>query len=271
LGEHRYVHSVEKDDVELARLRLQADVHDPFTIRRLEAIGISEGWRCLEVGAGTGSIVQWLSSHVGASGKVVATDIDLRFLSQLGAGNLEIRRHDILKDDLEKDSYDLAHCRMVLVFLPEPEKALKKMADAVRPGGWLFVEDLDCGSMLSADVTDPSAAPYVTAFKATSDVLHRKGISDLYFGRRLRGLVEGLGYEDVRHEGFAYVLRGSDPMADMYATSHLAAARPMIAAGLLRQEDVDKVRRLLLDPDYSYPGRTLFGAWGRKPAGERRD
>jgi chemotaxis methyl-accepting protein methylase len=71
----------------------------------------------------------------------------------MSAPNLEVRRHDILKHDLEKDNYDLAHCRMVLMHLPEPEKALRRMADALRPGRLLLVEEDDRGSMLSMDVT----------------------------------------------------------------------------------------------------------------------
>jgi hypothetical protein len=59
LGEERYLYAAEKkEDEEFRRLRLQANIWDPATIRHLEAIGVSEGWRCLEVGAGTGSIAQ---------------------------------------------------------------------------------------------------------------------------------------------------------------------------------------------------------------------
>jgi tRNA A58 N-methylase Trm61 len=98
MSEHKYIYSAQKDDVELERLGLQAGVIDPVTIRHLETIGVSDGWKCLEVGAGTGSIAQWLSTKVGTAGKVVATDINTGFLSRIAAPNIEIRRHDILKD-----------------------------------------------------------------------------------------------------------------------------------------------------------------------------
>jgi hypothetical protein len=32
---------------------------DPSTIRHLQALGVTDGWRCLEVGAGGGSITRW--------------------------------------------------------------------------------------------------------------------------------------------------------------------------------------------------------------------
>ncbi len=84
---------------------------DPGTIRHLEMLQVGAGWRCLEVGAGGGSIASWLGARVGASGHVVATDIDPRFIDVLDAPNVEVRRHDIVTDDLETGAFDLVHAR----------------------------------------------------------------------------------------------------------------------------------------------------------------
>jgi hypothetical protein len=49
LGEARYSFSAEeREEAEYDRLRLQESLVDPVTIRHLEAIGVAEGWRCLE-------------------------------------------------------------------------------------------------------------------------------------------------------------------------------------------------------------------------------
>jgi ubiquinone/menaquinone biosynthesis C-methylase UbiE len=69
-----------------------ARVLDPFTIQRLEALGVGEGWRCLEVGAGGGSIAKRLCGKVGPRGRVVATDLQTKFLEALPKPNLEVRR-----------------------------------------------------------------------------------------------------------------------------------------------------------------------------------
>jgi SAM-dependent methyltransferase len=267
LGEHQYVHSVEKDEVELERLKRQADIYDPVTVRRLEVTGVSEGWNCLEVGAGTGSVVEWLSTRVGLSGRVVATDIDLRFLNRISAPNLEIRRHDILRDDIEEGKYDLVHCRFVLMHLSEPERGLRRMAGAVRPGGWLVVEDHDAGSMLSADVTDPSAVPLVNMVRAMTDYGRNKGIADGYIGRRLRGLVEGLGFVDVGQDGWTCMYHGDEPSPHSGGLGALGSL--LIAEGVLTQEGIDSAYRLLRDPAFNYPGMTIFSSWGRKPVEER--
>jgi SAM-dependent methyltransferase len=262
LGEERYLYSAkEKEEEEFGRLRLQASIWDPATIRHLETIGVSEGWRCLEVGAGTGSIAQWLYGRVGSTGKVVATDIDIRFLRRISAPNLEVRQHNILNDNLEMGHYDLAHCRKMLQHLPEPEKALNRMADALRAGGWLLIEEDDCGSFLSMDVTDPSLSWLVKLQRGIYDSLRKKGIADLYLGRRVRGLVEQLGFVDVGQEGSTFMGRGGDPLARV----HAASCPAILAAGLCTKEEADAVQRQYLDPAFRYPAETVFAAWGRKP------
>ena len=124
MSEEKYIAADEKDEEELKRVKLIEQILDPITIRHLETIRVSKGWNCLEVGAGAGSVAQWLSTHIGTTGKVVATDINTRFLRLISAPNLEIRQHDILKDDIEKGLYDLVHCRGLLMHFPEPEKAM---------------------------------------------------------------------------------------------------------------------------------------------------
>src|SRR5438105_8075820 len=87
-------------DGEGERLKSLATSFDPITRRHLAPLGVADGWRCLEVGAGTGSIARWLSEMVGSKGSVLATDLSLNLMRGLEAENLEIRRHDILSDPL---------------------------------------------------------------------------------------------------------------------------------------------------------------------------
>src|SRR4051794_36304435 len=125
------------------RLALLESWHDPGTIHYLEMLGVGRGWHCLEVGGGGGSITEWLCRRVGAGGQVVATDLDTRFLAALEYPALEVRRHNILTDALEQETFDLVHVRSVLMHLPEPAKALGGMVGALKPGGWLLAEEAD--------------------------------------------------------------------------------------------------------------------------------
>ena len=75
-------------------------LYDPLTTRHLVATGIGPGWRCWEIGGGSGSIGLWLSDRIGPEGHVLMTDIDPRFLAEKGHGNLDVRRHDVGVDPL---------------------------------------------------------------------------------------------------------------------------------------------------------------------------
>jgi hypothetical protein len=48
---------------------------DPITFTRLADLGVGPGLRCLDVGGGGGSVVNWLVRRVGATGSVLVTDI----------------------------------------------------------------------------------------------------------------------------------------------------------------------------------------------------
>ena len=51
-------------------------------------------------------------------GRVVATDLDTRFLDALHESNLDVLRHDVRTDDLPEETFDLIHARLLLEHLP---------------------------------------------------------------------------------------------------------------------------------------------------------
>jgi ubiquinone/menaquinone biosynthesis C-methylase UbiE len=111
--------------------------------RRIDGLGLQQGWRCLEVGGGGGSVAAWLCERVGPAGSVVATDINTRLLEGIELPNFEARRHDITCDSLPDGEFDFVHIRWLLHHLPEPERAIRRMIGALRPGGWLLLEEVD--------------------------------------------------------------------------------------------------------------------------------
>ena len=104
---------------ERRRLELFAERLDPLTVRRIKALGLARGARCLEVGGGRGSIARWLCEHVGPDGRVTATDLETGFLSELSLPNLDVLRHDVTSDEFPDRSFDLVHVRAVLMHIPD--------------------------------------------------------------------------------------------------------------------------------------------------------
>src|SRR5262249_37819277 len=152
-----------------------------------------QGWHCLEVGAGAGPIAEWLCHRVGTNGKVVATDLQTKFLETIEAPNLEVRRHDVTADDLERETFDLVSSRKVLEHLAVPSSALGRMVEALRPGGWLLVEDSDLASFMR--VSFPHRQRFEQAYAKFLEALRSAGFQAT-LGVRLGDELRALGLQD---------------------------------------------------------------------------
>jgi SAM-dependent methyltransferase len=193
----------------------------------------------------------------------VADPITTRRLTQLG---IECGWHclDILEDDLETARYDLVHCRMLLQHLADPQRPLERMTAALRPGGWLLIEESDWDSYGAADPVHPAAAEFDRRSRTIFDHLKARRALDPYFGRRVPELVERLGLADVGHEGTTWVSRGAGPGARFSQMSLAIVRGPLVAAGILTDADFDGLHRAYEDRSFCFADMTLFGAWGRR-------
>ena len=202
-----------RQEAEDERLGLLERLFDPASRRRRDLV--RPDWRCLVIGAGRGSIAAWLAEQVGPSGHVVATDIDVTYLERLDLPNLEVRRHNILDDPLGAlglGSFDLVSARLVLFWLVgKQESAIRRMAECLRPGGWLVDEDGDWGTVGPVDPAHPLYSRYHDAWQ-DGEWWASRGY-DPTFGRKLPALFERCGLQNIRHEANAEVVRGGSPWA----------------------------------------------------------
>jgi SAM-dependent methyltransferase len=269
-GESRYFAADAEHRDELTRRRIGEAECDPLTVRYLVGLGVGEGWRCVDVGAGAGSIVRWLSASVGSKGTVVAADLDPRFLEDLDEGNIEVRRLDITKDELEADAFDLVHCRWLLMHLDQPAAALQRMAAAVRPGGWLLVEEVDTRTLAAIDSAHPLAHGFDAASQTRVRALRDGGIIDTYLGGTLPTLLADVGLEDVAHEGIARIVRGGTPWSLYLQQTWSLVDDGFLERGVLSEADVAATRQAHEDPTFQFRDMTLDAAWGRRPVRARQ-
>jgi SAM-dependent methyltransferase len=213
------------------RLGLLEAVFDPGTIRHLDLIGVGEGWRCLEAGAGSGSIADWLSRRVGPSGHVLATDINTRWLDALASPNLEVRRHDIVADALPERGFDLIHARALLCHLPGRDRALDGMLTALKPGGWLLIEEPDYVSELLVSYVD-AGAPEVfrKVIEARANFNQLRGF-DAFYGRKVFNELRVRGMVNVSAEGRMNVCAGGEPMSRFVQVSFEQMQSELLARG----------------------------------------
>jgi SAM-dependent methyltransferase len=199
---------------ERQRLAALESRYDLGTIRHLKALDVGEGWRCWEVGAGGGSIAAWLCRRAGATGHVLATDVDTRFVETISHPNLEVRSHNLVADPPPDGPFDLVHTRLLLTHLPDGQMLVRRLAGTLAPGGWLLLEEFDT---VTASVPDPRLSPEQAAlYHRVRDAFlaytaARRGDDGTAIGRSLCGWLLDAGLTEVGGEGRVFMnLGGSD-------------------------------------------------------------
>ena len=240
-----------------------AEVFDPWTLGHLERLGLADGWRCWEVGAGGSSVPAALAERVGAAGLVLATDIDTSWLTGLPTP-VEVRRHDVAKDEPPTGDFDLVHVRLVLVHLPERAEVLRRLAAAVRPGGWLVVEDADPAlqPLACPDERGPAEALANRIRRGFRTLLAQRGV-DLAFGRSLPSLLRGAGLRDVRAEG--YFPLTSSACRELEAATVRQLRAQLTANGLATEAEIDQHLGNLRGAELDVTTAPLITCWGRRP------
>ena len=214
--DYAFPHSAEDES---RRLELLEQRLDPLTKQRIQRLGVGKSARCLEIGGGRGSITRWLSHVVGPTGRVIATDVQIGFLSEIDASNVEVIRHDIRTGTFPPGSFDLIHTRAVLMHISPSVDLLRRIVTWLAPGGWLVLEEPDFGMWIGD--ADPA---WATSPQSTQ----------VAFGRSRRRLVMLSFISTTRRRGLAE--RGGQPaeLGDTagYHPNRAIAAQPARKAAL---------------------------------------
>ena len=243
------------------RLNSITGLYDPHTLQACERVGLAAGWRCLDIGAGTGSVARQLSERVGPDGLVLAVDLDVRFLEPLAGDTLEVRQADVRTDELP-DGFDLVHARLVLEHIPEREAVLASMVEATRPGGWVLVEDFDWSTAVAVDPPSDLHDKVVGALQAFFS-MHGY---DAQLGRRLPRLLQAAGLTEVGADTVSIQVQADRergvPQWELLVDQ---LAPGMVAAGLLEKNDVSEFHALWHDGDTVSFAPLMVSTWGRRP------
>ena len=264
-GDQRYAF-VNSIPGQAERLRTLEALFDRGTIRQLEATGVGPGWHCLEVGAGGGSIAQWLCERVAPGGSVLATDLDVTHLRDLAHPSLEVRVHDLLADDLPAARFDLIHMRLLLAWLPDPAEGLRRLCAALKPGGRIVAEETD----FQAVAADPHMDDETSALFARVADAHTAALAgrfDAFYGRRVCGDFRDAGLTDVSGEGRATMWRGGEAGGRIWWHSVTQLREPILDAGLLSAAELDRALALFGDSRFSSLSPVVMAATGTRGRG----
>lgn len=102
-----------------------------------------QGESCLDVGCGPAFLVEQLKAAVGAAGSVTGVD---HSEGMVKAGSLRCPSANLLQGSAEElpfpdCSFDLVTITQVLVYVPDPAKALSEAKRVLKPGGRVLILD----------------------------------------------------------------------------------------------------------------------------------
>ena len=243
--------------------------YDTGTFRHLAALSVGDGWRCWDVGAGGGTVAVWLCERVAPSGSVLATDLDPRFVQALDYPNLEVRRHDVVHDPLPEGGFDLIHTRLLLMHLSERDAIVERLASALRPGGWLLLEEwVEAASVLN----DPEVQKTLLALSARpraaiARYMETRQMSQQYgqYGRLLYGRLRAAGLVDLGAEGRTPLEVGGPHFVDTTILANPDVRTAVVAAGEVTDEEIEALQAFRRSSAFFGFAPVMIAAWGRRP------
>lgn len=265
MTEEQYFADHAEFESERRRLEMLGKLFDDTSRRHLRNAGICEGWRCLDVGAGGGSITRWLSAEVGPNGRVIALDLNCRFLRDLDLPNVEVRELDVLKGDIGVEQFDLVYSRFLLMHVQNREVALRKIASAVKPGGCLVVQDGDYSTLRSVDHHHSDSCVFDDVWRRECEHAIESDWIDVYFGWKLPIAAQDLALTDLGHEGTTWVRQGGSLAGKYYVRTISNTRDVFVGNGIVTDEEWDVQQRALLDPTFRFVDLTMYTIWGQKP------
>jgi SAM-dependent methyltransferase len=266
-------YALAREPEEYERLRAQSRVWEAATTRVLDQIGLAPGQRCLDAGCGPGETMRLMAERVGPSGSVTGIDVDaalgaaaVAMLHAHGHRQCQFAHGDVTTDGaVAGERFDLVYARLLLYHVPERVAVLRRLWEAVAPGGRLVIQDYD---VRSADVVPPLET--VEEFKRVVVATFSAAGCDVHVGARLPELFAqaGIGAPDGTD-----VAGRLEPLAEaqsLFTGVYNGVLSAAIAHGASTERRAAEWRSAFARDVQRFPDRPalwplLIGAWKRKP------
>jgi SAM-dependent methyltransferase len=126
-------------------LDLRDDVYRRPLATALTRLGLGSGWRCADVGAGSGDVSIALAKQVGHEGRIYAVDIDPAARDVVAEAAAAYAQVIALTQSAEElvlpEAVDLAFCRFLLLHVVDPVAVIRSMASCTRSDGWVVLQE----------------------------------------------------------------------------------------------------------------------------------
>ncbi|MBM2615798.1 methyltransferase domain-containing protein [Actinoplanes sp. LDG1-06] len=235
------------------RLRRQAAIWQQATGRLLDLAGLSPGDRCLDVGCGTGAVMELMAER---GGRVTGIDLDVELGEKAAAaagGTFVAADLEADDDAVPPESFDLVYGRLILLHMNDPVAALRRMWRWVAPGGKLVVQDYD---MDSAEGFPP--LPALEEWRRVFLGAYSAAGRDYRIGTRLPAMFAeaGIGRPDITD--IAGKLGTVADTAPMLAATYGSIAPLALEQGLITEEQRATFGAEMQDTIRQHPDHTVM-------------
>ncbi|MFF4744956.1 class I SAM-dependent methyltransferase [Streptomyces sp. NPDC047980] len=243
------------------RIDLGALAYDETTLARLTDLGAGPDWRCLDIGAGTGTVARGLLHRAGVR-SVLAVDRDVRFLAARPTPGLTALEADVTDPAFDPGRFDLVHARFVLMHLPGHEELIGRLSGLLTPGGVLVLGD-------AIDLTTATAPPnpYTRVMGAMWQGLRDTIGTDISWVPRYPELLRRAGLASVGAEIHVPPLLPGSPVSRFWAETWDRARDAILATGQVDGATIDEAKAYLDSDDCAALSAGMITAWGRRARG----
>jgi ubiquinone/menaquinone biosynthesis C-methylase UbiE len=118
-------------------------IFEPYALDLAGRLARTEPREVLETAAGTGVLTRAIASHLPASARIVATDLNQPMLDHAAArqpdgGRIAWKQADALALPFEDQSFDAVACQFGAMFFPDKLQGFKEAYRVLKPGGRFF-------------------------------------------------------------------------------------------------------------------------------------
>jgi SAM-dependent methyltransferase len=260
---------------EARRLIVQASVIEHLTENVLRKAGLSAGMHVLDIGSGVGDVSMLAARLVRPNGTVLGLErspgsvaIARDRAAAAGIFNVSFAVGEI-GAYVPEQRFDALIGRLVLLFLPDPAAALKRLAGFVRPGGVIAVQEVDM-RMWS---TVPASELYGRVIGWLVQAVEGAGVEP-DMGSKLPDVFGGAGLPPPFLD--AAQVAGCQPDSPQYQflADMVGALLPHIERlGLATADEValaslaDRLRQEAITQRLTVFSSRMIGAWVRLPMG----
>ena len=200
------------EEILKTQLRATAETSAAFLLPHLRP-----GQRLLDFGCGPGTISVGLARAV-APGEMHGIDMDeaqieraVSVAASQGQENAVFHVGDVIDLPFEDSLFDVAHCRSVLMHVPDTAAVLSEVRRVLKPGGIIACREMICESAF----THPDSGIMRRSWEMFEDLVESDD-GHPQMGKELKGHILEAGFTDIRMSGSLSIYSSPEEIADIY-------------------------------------------------------